>query len=201
MTGTIASTKGYVGLGVTINPNGLPVDVSAYPAITFRARGDGRAYHLKIETAGVQDGDFHEIVIAPPTGVWRQYVIPFSRLRQRLGANPVPFTGTDVKAIVWAAEGPWPAPAVHLEIDRLAFFHSTVIGNITGPTTANNVFGLHTVTAPITDDVSIASATLHYSTNGGTTFSPVAMHSTGKTPAGDTGRAMGTRLNCYLRHR
>ncbi len=50
MTGTITQTTGYVGLGVTINPNGMPIDVSEYAALTFQARGDGRSYHLKIET-------------------------------------------------------------------------------------------------------------------------------------------------------
>jgi len=199
MTGTITQTSGYAGLGVTINPNGMPIDVSEYAALTFRARGDGRSCHLKLETASVQDSDFHEIVFTAPTE-WRQFVIPFSTFRQRRENTPVPLTGTDVKALIWAAEGPLPDPSVHLEIDHVAFFDSVVISDTTGPTSTNDVFGPYTVTAHILDDVSIESAILYYRLNGGNTFTPVPMTLASGNVYADQipGQPMGTEVSYYV---
>jgi len=196
ITGTITHTSGYVGLGVTINPNGMPIDVSEHAALTFQARGDGRSYHLKLETDSVQYGDFHETVLTAPTE-WRQFVIPLAAFRQRRENTLVPFTGTDVKALVWVAEGPLPDPSVHLEIDQVAFFDSVVISDTTGLTSTNDVFGPYPITAHI---VGIESATLRYSPDGGHTFTPVTMTLaggnvyTGQIP----GQPMGTDISYYL---
>lgn len=200
MTGTINDSRGYVGLGVTINPNGLPVDISKYGALTFRAKGDGRSYRLKIETASVQDGDFHEIVITPPNGTWRQYVIPFTEFQQRVGTNPVTFTGTDVKAIVWVAEGRIPNSSVNFEIDQLAFFNSTILSNVTGPASTNSVYGPYPITAKIVDDGTTITKTLHYSVNGGNTFETLVMNPVGADvyKAQIPGQAMGTIIKYYI---
>ena len=202
MTGTVTHRSGYVGLGVTINPNGMPIDVSEHAALTFRARGDDRSYRLRLETDSVKDGDFHEFVFTAPAEE-RQFVIPFSAFLQRWENTPVPFTGTDVKALVWVAEGPLPDPSMHLEIGQVAFFDSVVISDTTGPTSTNDVFGPYPVTTHVLDDGSIESATLYYSLDGGNTFTPVAMTlSSGGIYAGHIpGQAMGTDVSYYVEAR
>ena len=202
MTGSITHASGYVGLGVTINPNGMPIDVSEHAALTFRARGDGRSYRLKIETEGVEGNDFHEIVFTAPAE-WRQFIVPFSAFRQRWENVPVPFTGAGVKALVWVAEGPLPNPSVYLEIDGVAFFDSAVISDVIGPTSTNDVFGPYPITAYIVDDVGIESAALYYSLDGGTVFTPVLMTLTaGETYVGQIpGQPMGTEVSYYVEAR
>ncbi len=199
MTGTITHTSGYIGLGVTINPNGMPIDVSDHAALTFRARGDGRSYRLKLETDSVSDGDFHEIVFTAPSE-WQQFVIPLSVFRQRWENTRVSFTGTDVKALVWVAEGPLPSSSVHLEIDQVAFFDSVIISDTTGPASTNDIFGPYSITAHIADDVGIESAKLYYSLDGGDTLTPVLMTATGgDTYAGQIPeQPMDTDISYYL---
>ena len=200
MTGAITQSDGYIGLGVTINPNGRAIDVSQHGALTFRAKGDGRSYHLKVETDSVTDGDFHEIVFTAPNGEWRQFIIPLTAFKQRFGNNPVSFTGSDVKALIWIAEGSLPASNVHLEIDQVAFFSSSVISSVDSLTTTNDVYSPFPVIATITDDSNIVNSTLYYSTDDGDTYSSTVMRDmSGDTFSGQIpGQPMGTHVSYYV---
>ena len=42
-----------VGIGRTLNPNGMPVDVSPYQALRFWAKGNGAPVRLLLETSGI----------------------------------------------------------------------------------------------------------------------------------------------------
>lgn len=199
MNGRISDQNGYIGMGVSINPNGRPIDVSQHAALTFWARGDGRAYRLKMESDSVQDADFHEFVFIAPAE-WQQFIVPLSAFRQRWENNPVPFTGTDVKALIWVAEGIHPTNDVALQVDRVAFFSSAVIEDVVGPMNSNDANGPYEITAVIRDDDTITDATLAYSLDGNQSFTTVPMTSVGNDQfqAEIPGKSMGQEVSYYL---
>jgi hypothetical protein len=166
VTGTITATYGYVGLVRTLNPNGKPVDVSDYQALTFMARGDGKSYQVKLETDAVKDYDYHQFVFTPPSNEWRQYIIPLWLFRQQGWGAPVVFTAEDVKSVAWVSVGPHCDDSIELGIDRVAFINSLIVGDTVGPTSTNDVFGPYIITTEIDDDVGVETATLHYSIDG-----------------------------------
>jgi len=198
MTGTIATTYGYVGLVRTLNPNGRPVDVSEYQALTFMARGDGKSYQVKLETDAVEDYDYHQFVFTPVTDEWRQYIIPLSLFRQQGWGVPSPFTGTDVKSVVWASIGPHCDDAVELDVDQVAFINSLVVANTTGPVSINDAFGPYEVTTEINGDIGVDTVTLYYSVDGGD-FTGVAMTGDAHTFTGQIpGQSLGTEVRYYI---
>ena len=201
MSGTITTTYGYVGLVRTLNPNGRPVDVSDYQALTFMAKGDGKSYQVKLETDAVKDYDYYQFVFTPPVGEWRQYLIPLSLFKQQGGWTPVPFTGKDVKSVAWASVGPHCDDSVQLDIDRVAFVNSLVISGTGGPTSTNNIFGPYVITSEINDDVGVVTAALHYSVNGGG-FVKVTMSGNGSAFTGQIpGQSMGSEVRYYIEAR
>jgi RHS repeat-associated protein len=201
ITGSVG-INGWVGMARTLNPNGRPIDISQYQALTFFAKGDGKSYRVSIETESVgqlNSADFHQFVFTTsPEG--RQFVIPLASFSQQ-GWDPtklVPFTGKDVKAIVWSSVGS-PHDSIGLAVDRVAFVNSTLISGTTALSNTTNVAGPYTVTTQIRDDVSVQSASLLYSVNGGHTFTRVPMAANGNTfSATIPGQPLGTEVRYYV---
>jgi len=197
MTGTVTTTYGYVGLARTLNPNGVPVDISQYSALTFFAKGDGKSYKVNLETASVEDYDYHQFVFTAPTE-WRQVVIPLSLFEQQGWGQPVPFTRTDVRSVAWLSVGAPIDGSVNLAIDKVAFTNSTIISNTTVLPNTNNVVGPYTITAEI-DDVGVETASLYCSVNDGNSFTPVVMTSNGGTFSGQIpGQPLNTEVRYYI---
>ncbi len=200
MAGAVATGGGYVGMARTINPNGLPIDISQYKALAFFAKGDGKSYRVSLETESVGklgSTDFHQFVFtASPEG--RQYIIPLSSFAQRGSDNLVPFTGRDVKAVVWTSVG-GPHEAVSLTINGAAFVNSTIIAATTLLPNTAGVAGPYTVTTRISDDIGISVANLLYSVNGGQTFNRIPMVASGNTfRASIPGQPLGTEVKYYV---
>jgi hypothetical protein len=198
ITGAVALQHGYVGMGRVFNPNGQPVDVSGYQALTFWAKGDGKSYRVNIETDSVDDYDYPQFVFTPPDGEWRQSVIPLSLFKQQGWGKPVPFTATDVKSVAWLSMGPHCDDAVELAIDQVAFSNSTLINGTSGPTSTNDVSGPYTITTEINDDIGVVTATLYYSVNEGD-FVGIAMTGDGSTFNGEIpGQPMEAKVRYYI---
>jgi hypothetical protein len=198
MTGTITTASGFVGLARTLNPNGIPVDISSFKALTFMAKGDGRSYQVKIETEAVKDRDYHQFVFTPPIGAWRQYIIPLSSFKQQGWGTAVPFTAADVKSVAWASVGAHCDDAVPLDIDRVAFINSPVISDISGPASTNDVFNSCPITSEIEAGGQATTATLHYSVNSDA-FVEVPMSVNGHSFAGQIpGQPMGSAVSYYI---
>lgn len=198
MAGTITTSNGYVGLVRTLNPNGMPVDISDYQALTFMARGDGKSYQVKLETDAVKDYDYHQFVFTPLAGEWRQYIIPLSLFRQQGHGAPVPFTGTDVKSVAWTSVGPQCEHSVQLDVDRVAFINSLIISGTSGPISTDDASSPYTITTQIYDDVGVESATLHYRVNSGK-FVQVTMNRDGSMFSGQIpGQSMGSEVHYYI---
>ncbi|MCB0081168.1 MAG: hypothetical protein KDE47_09570, partial [Caldilineaceae bacterium] len=51
-----------IGIGRTLNPNGMPVDVSPYQALRFWAKGNGTPVRILLETDGIKDSDYYQVV-------------------------------------------------------------------------------------------------------------------------------------------
>lgn len=167
ISGTLAPQDGHIGIGRVFNPNGLPVDLGGYDAIAFWAKGDGRPYRILIETDSVDDYDYPQYIITPPENEWKQFVIPFALFKQQGWGLPVPFTASDVIAIVWSTVAPYCETAVGFSVDRVAFTNSTIITDTDGPASTNNAIEPYVITSSISDDWGITSATLSYSSDGG----------------------------------
>lgn len=199
ITGDVGSSDGYVGMGRVFNPNGQPVDISGYKALTFRARGDGNAYRASIETENIDDYDFYGYVFAPPANTWRQYVIPLSRLRQHGWGAVVPFTGQDVKSVGWQNEGRSPSGDTDLAVERVSFTNAVVIEDVSRLPSTQDQVGPYTVTARILDSSQVVSGTLVYSTDGGDTFFHLPMSATGNLFTGAIpGQPWGTEVRYYI---
>lgn len=121
MTGQVTNVLSWshIGMGYVFQQWKEPLDLSAYDAVLFYARGDGKAYRVKLESAAVDDNDFHSALFE--TGPeWRLVVVSFSTLQQAGWGEPVPWTGEDIELISFVTEGR-PLTSVHLDIDRIAF--------------------------------------------------------------------------------
>lgn len=160
------------GLGRTLNPNGRPVDVSPYRALRFWAKGDGGPVRVVLETAGVSDGDYHQMVFTPDN-TWRQYILGLDQFQQRGFGALVALTGKDVVAVVWM-NGSGSAQPFTLAVDGVSFTNAGLLAlkslPADGPDTAPRPVS---VAAP--EGAQMTSVILHYSADGGRTFTPLAM--------------------------
>ncbi len=201
IVGEVAN-KGWVGLGRTLNPNGFPIDVSNYQALTFFARGDGKSYRVLVETDSVMQAgstDYHQFVFTT-SPEWRQYVIPLPSFSQQGWDpnNPVAFTGEDVKAVIWMTVG-GPHDSIGLEIAGAAFVNSTIISGTTVLPHTTDETGPYTINAQIEDDLGVQSACLFYSIDDGQTFTSVPMDANEVTfSVSIPGQVLGTEVRYYI---
>ena len=201
LTGTIGP-NGWAGMAITLNVNDVPTDVSAYHALTFFAKGDGKSYRVNLETEAVRQlgsTDFHQFVFTT-SSEWRQFVIPFSALKQ-LGWDPakmVPLTGQGVVSIAWASVG-GPLDSINLSVDRVAFVNPLLISETSVlPNTADTA-GPYTVSTRVTGQQSSAAVSLYYSVDGGTTFTRTLMTNSGAAFAASIpGQNSGTEVWYYV---
>lgn len=145
--GILNSSKGYVGIGYALNPNGLPVDVRRYNAITFYAKGDKRHYLVELETTSVKDYDYYQVnFIALKEG--SQFVIPLSSFKQQGWGKKVDYSGDDVKAIQWVTNDGSLNQTFDLLIGNPRFtnVNTTKSVNVTNKTSKVNTNNLNTST-------------------------------------------------------
>lgn len=178
LTATPAQQHDSVGIGRTLNPNGMPVDVSPYQALRFWAKGNGTPVRILLEAAGIADADYYQFVFTP-TAEWRQYIIPLQQFQQRGFGIAQPFTGTDLKAVLWLNADANTA-AMALAVDQVSFTN-------TGPLTPTALTADSADTAPRTVAFTAPAGTtpaavqLHYSVDDGRSFQQVPMNSTRST--------------------
>ena len=192
------------GLGRTLNPNGRTVDISPYKALHFWAKGDGTPVRIQLESAGITDHDYYQTVFTPDSE-WRQYIIPLSQFTQRGFGTPKPFSGTDVKAVIWLNATITGKP-MNLSLDQVSFTSSGLLALVQQPAD-----GADTNARPIQvnapDGVSVAAMLLHYSVDGGTTFITVPLSLQSTTADGALfqgavpGQALGTDVVYYIEAR
>ncbi|MBX3010736.1 MAG: CIA30 family protein [Caldilineaceae bacterium] len=169
----VATRVDEVGLGRTLNPNGRPVDVSPYQALHFWAKGDNTPIRLILETAGINDSDYYQATFTPD-GTWRQYTIPLSQFQQRGFGQAVAWTGTDLKSLIWV-NAEVTGRILELAIDQVSFTnHALIQANSLTQSSSDTGPRLIQMTAP--EDAAITAMTLHYSLDGGRTYSTVPMH-------------------------
>lgn len=97
----------------------LPVDASAFRGIEFEARGEG-AFVLAAWTRAVRDGHFFERDFEAQAS-WRKVRIPFADLKRGESKSPVPWTGTDLLALEFAAARK-AGEKVWIELDNVRFY-------------------------------------------------------------------------------
>jgi monofunctional biosynthetic peptidoglycan transglycosylase len=64
-------------------------DLSGYDGLTFRVRGDGKRYGLRLRTSDGFDGVNYQAVFTPPAGVWVDVKLPFSGFQPVFRGRPV----------------------------------------------------------------------------------------------------------------
>jgi len=196
-----ATQADEVGLGRTLNPNGRPVDVSPCQALRFWARGDNTPVRVLLESAGVTDGDHYQATFTPDA-TWRQYIIPLTQFQQRGFGKAVAWTGTDVKAVVWVnAEGN--GRSLDLALDQVSFTNNGLMQANTLPPSSNDT-APRTVQVNVADGAAVSSMTLHYSVDGGRTFTALPMTSAQAAAATQSfqgelpGQALGSDIRYYV---
>ncbi len=190
-----------VGVGRTLNPNGLPSDVSPYGALRFWAKGDGVPVRVLLESAAIQDGDYYQTVFTPQAE-WRQYIMPLSQFQQRGFGVATPFTGSDLKAVLWL-NGDSSGRPFTLHIDQVSFTNS---GLLQATTLAENSAdtGARTVQFSAPSGANVSTLLLYYSVDGGRTYhsnaAPLARAEAdsqlfqGQLP----GQALGSEVRYYV---
>ncbi len=174
-------SQDQLGMGRTLNPNGRSVDVSPYKALRFWAQGDGTPVRIFLETAGITDGDYYQTVITPDSA-WRQYIIPLSQFAQRGFGVQKPFTGVDMKSVIWLnaiATG----QVMQLGLDQVTFTNHGLLSMMQQPADSANTAPLQ-VQALIPNGVDIAQVLLHYSLDDGATFITSSLSLQSSTAAG-----------------
>ncbi len=121
MTGRVSDVLswGYVGMAYVLTGWHEPVALQGVNTVGFWARGDGKQYRVKLESAAVHDNDFHGLNFTAPTA-WTFIRVPFTLLRQEGWGQPVPFTGSDVTTVSFVTVGR-PHESIRLAVDRLSF--------------------------------------------------------------------------------
>lgn len=185
-----------VGIGRTLNPNGRPVDVSPYAALRFWAKGNGAPVRLLLETAGVTDGDYYQTVITPGSD-WQQFVINLDQLAQRGFGTPVPYTGSDVVAVVWlnadAAGGDFT-----LSVDQVTFTNSATVTLATAPADSADT-GARPVAVTVPTGAAVDSMTLFYSVDDGDSYAALPMTRSGdRFDAVIPGQPLGSDVRYYV---
>jgi hypothetical protein len=195
--------NGWAGMARALNPpNRATVDVRNYESLSFFVRGDGKSYRVGLETEAVAQlgsADWSQFVFtAPPEG--RQVIVPLALFKQQGwdASKLTPFTGKDVRAIVWSTVGD-PHASVDLSVDRVAFVNSIRFHKTTALPNTTDATGPYPVSALITDDLSVEHATLHYSIDDGRTYSAVSMSATERVySAAIPGQPLGGEVRYYL---
>jgi hypothetical protein len=197
------SSQGYVGLARALNPVGRPsIDISKYKALTFFAKGDAKSYRVAIETESVAQlgtTDWHQFIFTAPAE-WKQVVIPLSDLSQQGWDldKVIPFTGRDVRAIIWSPIGE-PHDTVVMSVDKIGFFNSVVFGGTNILPDTNDTSGPYAVESQVTDDAAVQTASIRYIVNNQGGFNRVPMSGTGDTFSGAIpGQPLNTEIRYYV---
>ena len=156
-----------VGVGRTLNPNGLPSDVSPYGALRFWAKGDGTPVRVLLESADITDGDYYQVVFTPQAE-WRQYIIGLSQFQQRGFGAAQPFTGTDVKAVLWLNADSNGRPFT-LHVDQVSFTNSGLL-QATALAQSSAETGPRTVQFSAPSGAAVTNLLLYYSVDGGRNY-------------------------------
>ncbi|MCB0110015.1 MAG: hypothetical protein KDE53_29035 [Caldilineaceae bacterium] len=190
-----------IGIGRTLNPNGMPVDVSPYQALRFWAKGNGTPVRVLLETAAIKDADYYQAVFVP-TNEWQQYILPLSHFRQRGFGETSVYTGRDVKAVLWLNAESNGQPLA-LSLDQISFTNTGLLS----PTTlaeSNSDTTARTVSFVATEASAIAQTVLYYSLNEGQSYQAAAMNATRATDGQTTvqgqlpGQPLGTDVRYYV---
>lgn len=196
VSGGNVSSADRIGLGRTLNPNGRVVDVSRYRAVRFWARGNGSPMRLLIEMQSITDGDFYQVAFTP-AAEWRQYVIPINEFSQRGFGVPQPFTGVDVKSLLWM-NADSTAGAFSLAIDQISFTNSSLLRLIDKPSDNADTNDRSVVAAPM-EGGAVEQVTLFYSLDDGATFSAAPLNASGGQFGGwIPGQPLGSEVLFYL---
>ena len=197
MAGANLTGGEQAGLGRTLNPNGRPVDVSPYRALRFWARGDGAPMRVILESAGITDGDYYQAVFTP-TGEWSQYIIPLDAFGQRGFGEAKPFTGTDVKAVIWTnVDGG--RPDLAFSVDQVSFTNRGLIAAESHAASTADT-GAHTIAVQAENGAGVAAMTLRYSVDDGATFAdlPMTGDAGGRFSAAIPGQPLGSDILFYV---
>jgi hypothetical protein len=188
-----------IGIGRTLNPNGMPVDVSPYQALRFWAKGSGTPVRVLLETAGISDADYYQMVFVP-TGEWQQYIIPLSNFEQRGFGQPSVFTGSDVKAVLWLNAESNGQPLA-LALDGVSFTNTGLLAP-TALAESNPDTAARLVSFTAADAAAVQSTKLYYSLDDGQTYQVAAMNTT-RSATGQTtvqGQLPGQPLGSDIRY-
>ncbi len=188
-----------VGIGRTLNPNGMPVDVSPYQALRFWAKGNGTAVRILLETDGITDADYYQSIFVPTTE-WQQYIVPLSHFQQRGFGQPTVYTGQDLKAVLWLnAEDN--GQSFELALDQVSFTNSGLLAPI-ALAESNGDTNARQVSFAASETVAVASTTLFYSVDDGQTYATAPLQTT-RAASGQTtvqGQLPGQPLGSDVRY-
>ncbi len=125
ITGAITNDYpyGFAGLHFPLVPGDAEVmDVSQFTGVRFHARGDGQNFYLVLVTKGIKDYDYLTYLFTP-SAEWKDYVVPFSKLKQLGFGAPAKWTGKDLQAVRFQIQtfGP-PIANYKLDVDSIELY-------------------------------------------------------------------------------
>ncbi len=110
----------YAQLSAGLAPGGGAVDLSAFSAVRFWARGDGKTYDVLLERLAVKDYDNYRSAFTAPVE-WTQITLPLSGFKQNAWGRQIPMAWTDVSSLVFSPDGGFSDEDYDLSVDRVEF--------------------------------------------------------------------------------
>lgn len=98
-------------------------DISKWSGVSFWAKGDGRKYYLRFNSASIYDYNFHHFAFEA-TDAWKEHKVPFDALVQFSWGKKAEWTGKDITAISFAnydKPGSGLGPIL-LQVDNILFY-------------------------------------------------------------------------------
>jgi imidazolonepropionase-like amidohydrolase len=114
-----SGAPGLVGLSLDLDKQGTLFDVSQFNGMRLRIKNVAGPLFMKITTAGVNNYDYHQVMIAP-SPEFQTLELPFAQFRQ-LWSAPVAWTGKDVRGVALWVSGFQPAD-FEFVVDKVEFY-------------------------------------------------------------------------------
>jgi len=106
LTGTVTTKFQYGYAGATADGDPAVIEaLKSASAITFKTKGDGKTYRVRVETSNVTDYDYFGFVFTAPKGKAVEVTVPYSKLKQEGWGAPKKFDAANAKKVSFQTVG------------------------------------------------------------------------------------------------
>ena len=121
-TGAVTTKYQYGFIGIAVTPDASTLQIlKTGKGITFKTKGDGKKYRVKIETSDITDFDMYGYVFVAPTDNAKEITVKFSDLTQEGWGAKKKFNPANIVKISFQTIGQ-PIPSYSIKLFDLKAF-------------------------------------------------------------------------------